>query len=162
QLRVATIAPGDILFIPPHWWHHVESFGLNVMISNWGSPFSLKVWREIGRVRVEALALFHHLTPPEREVYAAVWDEQVFRNAPPPRDELRGTLGAAVATDRLDKNLADAAALFARVPEIWRRHARLAFHYFVFQTHPDRVSSEPGAHEQLIRELENKLARGEV
>ncbi len=162
NLRVVTLDPGDILFVPPHWWHHVESFGLNVMISNWGSPFPLKVWRAIGRVRVEAMMLFNELTLPERERYAAMWDRRVFRN-PGQSDSSAVDLGAEPAGhQRLERNLAEAADLFERVPEIWRRRGQLAFHYFVFQTDSSPIRHEPGAFESLIGELKGKLARGEV
>ena len=33
---VADLAPGDALFIPPLWWHHVHAFGtLNVLVNYW-------------------------------------------------------------------------------------------------------------------------------
>jgi hypothetical protein len=163
QLRVVTLQRGDVLLIPPHWWHHVESFGLNIMISNWGSTFPLKIWRAIGRVRVEALMLFNDLTPRSCKAYAARWDQQVFRNPRAQTEQVDGELDAEpVARERLDKNLAEAAALFERVPEVWRRHGQLAFHYFVFQTYGTPSSHEAGAHEALIDQLKRKLARGEV
>lgn len=32
----AELAPGDVLFIPKHWWHNVESFGpLNLLVNFW-------------------------------------------------------------------------------------------------------------------------------
>ncbi|CAK9016599.1 Bifunctional peptidase and arginyl-hydroxylase JMJD5 (JmjC domain-containing protein 5) (Jumonji C domain-containing protein 5) (L-arginine (3R)-hydroxylase KDM8) (Lysine-specific demethylase 8) [Durusdinium trenchii] len=42
-----TVAPGDLLFLPAFWWHHVESSeagsdGWNMAVNNWYSP----VWRK--------------------------------------------------------------------------------------------------------------------
>jgi len=35
---VVELAPGDALYLPPFWWHHVESIGmLNVMVNYWWS-----------------------------------------------------------------------------------------------------------------------------
>ena len=33
--QVALVEPGDTLYIPPLWWHHVESYGFNVMVNTW-------------------------------------------------------------------------------------------------------------------------------
>ncbi len=35
RARVVTLEPGDVLYLPPFWWHHVESFGLNIGINCW-------------------------------------------------------------------------------------------------------------------------------
>lgn len=36
QAQVADLAPGDVLYMPKHWWHNVESFGpLNVLVNFW-------------------------------------------------------------------------------------------------------------------------------
>jgi hypothetical protein len=38
EARVAELAPGDALYIPTLWWHHVESIGvLNTMVNYWWS-----------------------------------------------------------------------------------------------------------------------------
>ncbi|MES2126467.1 MAG: cupin-like domain-containing protein [Pseudomonadota bacterium] len=34
--QVADLAPGDVLYIPTLWWHHVESIGaLNILVNYW-------------------------------------------------------------------------------------------------------------------------------
>lgn len=34
--QVAELTPGDVLFLPRHWWHNVESFGpLNLLVNFW-------------------------------------------------------------------------------------------------------------------------------
>jgi hypothetical protein len=33
--RWSPLRPGEILFIPAYWWHHVESVGLNLATSFW-------------------------------------------------------------------------------------------------------------------------------
>lgn len=33
--EMTLVEPGDILHIPPLWWHHVESYDFNVMVNSW-------------------------------------------------------------------------------------------------------------------------------
>lgn len=33
--RQVVLYPGDTLYIPPLWWHYVESYGVNVMLNAW-------------------------------------------------------------------------------------------------------------------------------
>jgi oxalate decarboxylase/phosphoglucose isomerase-like protein (cupin superfamily) len=56
EAYVVTLKPGDVLFVPRHWWHYVENVGVAVSINSWiplvmivcvynklcGTEFSLK------------------------------------------------------------------------------------------------------------------------
>jgi|SRR5688572_3070479 len=80
---VADLGPGDAIFIPTLWWHHVESLDrkLNVLVNYW--------WKgTLGAVERTASAmdcLLHSLLnvrpmPPElRKAWAAMFDHYVFR-----------------------------------------------------------------------------------
>nr|CAD7431537.1 unnamed protein product [Timema monikensis] len=35
QARVVTLNPGDVLFVPHHWWHYVENITTAVSINTW-------------------------------------------------------------------------------------------------------------------------------
>ena len=45
---VATTRPGDVLYIPPWWWHEVtlESPGFSFGVSNRGYDFMMGGWRK--------------------------------------------------------------------------------------------------------------------
>lgn len=32
---VCTIRPGDAIFVPPKWWHHVEASSVSLSVSLW-------------------------------------------------------------------------------------------------------------------------------
>jgi len=35
EAYVVTLKPGDVLFVPRHWWHYVENVGAAVSINSW-------------------------------------------------------------------------------------------------------------------------------
>ncbi|MEO7730914.1 MAG: cupin-like domain-containing protein [Kofleriaceae bacterium] len=142
KLQVAVLEPGDMLVVPPHWWHHVESFGLNVMINNWLIPFSLELWNALGRCRAEAIAVFRARAD-LREAYAPRYDERVFGD--PPR-----TAGPALTDHAAEANLAEAARLFSQVDAAWRRRARLSWRYFVFHSHGQPMPDGPGSLDAML------------
>jgi hypothetical protein len=152
KLQVAVLEPGDMLVVPPHWWHHVESFGLNIMINNWLLPFSLELWNALGRCRAEAIAVFRE-RPELREAYAPRYDERVFRN--PTR-----AAGSAVTDEAADANLAAAAELFGEVDDYWRRRSQLSWHYFVFQRHGAPMREGPGSLDAMLAWQRGNIERG--
>lgn len=72
----ADLAPGDAIFIPPMWWHHVRAEGaLNVLVNYWfGQPRD--------RFPFAALMLALHsirdLPDPERAAWRGWFDHYVF------------------------------------------------------------------------------------
>jgi hypothetical protein len=79
--QVAELQPGDAIYIPPMWWHHVESLGrLNALVNYWWMPVTAE-----GRSSDLALgALFHcilgfgALTPAEKAGWKNLLDHYVF------------------------------------------------------------------------------------
>jgi hypothetical protein len=79
--RVAELEPGDALFIPAVWWHHVESFDVvNVLINYWWQQDS---WVQAERVSptktlLHALLSMRHLPPAHRKGWAELFSHYVF------------------------------------------------------------------------------------
>lgn len=79
--QVAQLHPGDAIYIPPMWWHHVESLErLNALVNYWWMPAT-----DEGRSSDLALgALFHcilgfgALTPAEKAGWKNLLDHYVF------------------------------------------------------------------------------------
>jgi len=85
QAYCADLGPGDALYIPYMWWHHVQMTGpLNVLVNYWwaratawnGSPFDCLV---------HALAALRALPQPERDAWRDIFMHYVFN----PEDETR-------------------------------------------------------------------------
>lgn len=93
---VAELEPGDALYIPALWWHHVRSIGpLNVLVNYWwndmpaaaGSPFE---------VLIHAMMSVRHLPAPQRAAWKAVFDHYVFGDGDPGAhlsSDMKGVLG---------------------------------------------------------------------
>ena len=77
--RVAELHPGDAIYIPTLWWHHVEALSaFNVLVNYWweeappdaGSPFE---------AMVHGLLTIAHLPPERRRRWQQMFDHYVFR-----------------------------------------------------------------------------------
>lgn len=92
-----TLGPGDAIYIPPLWWHHVQAHApLNVLINYWwstapaqaGSPFECLI---------HGLLSIRNLRDEERAAWKALFDHFIF--SPQPDDlahlpvSARGVLG---------------------------------------------------------------------
>jgi len=102
--HVAEVGPGDAIFIPPLWWHHVESLeSFNVLVNYW--------WHDLagdGALADSAFdALLHGivgiraLPPATRRAWAAFFEQYVFgdtaagvEHISPERRGILGTLSA--------------------------------------------------------------------
>jgi hypothetical protein len=78
QSQVAELGPGDALYVPYMWWHHVEALApFNVLVNYWwaetprwmGSPFE---------ALIHAMLSVRGLSPEKREVWRAWFDHYVF------------------------------------------------------------------------------------
>jgi hypothetical protein len=97
QARVAELGPGDAIFIPALWWHHVEALEpFNVLVNYWwksvppdaGSAFE---------AMVHGILAIGALPEREREAWRAMFDHYVFRRNGDPAEHLaksqKGILG---------------------------------------------------------------------
>ncbi|MGI9233975.1 MAG: cupin-like domain-containing protein [Woeseiaceae bacterium] len=92
------LAPGDAIYMPAPWWHHVESQDrLNVLVNFWwdgayaasGLPFT---------ALIHAIQAFRHLPADERQAWKDLVDHYVFESHGDPAAHLAphdpGILGA--------------------------------------------------------------------
>lgn len=97
---VAELEPGDALYLPPLWWHQVESLEpLNALVNYWWSPLladGLPPASGMGALLHARLA-FAALPPTERQGWRVLFDHYVFGEEDPVAylpEERRGVLGA--------------------------------------------------------------------
>ncbi len=76
--RVAELAPGDAVFIPSMWWHHVESLEpFNVLVNYWWRQSPEWMDSPLGALMAGLLTI-RDLPPAQRETWRALFDHYVF------------------------------------------------------------------------------------
>lgn len=99
--QVAELEPGDAIYIPPLWWHHVASLErLNALVNYWWrSAPSIGPAAEPGLdALMHCLLAFKALPSAEREAWKTLLDHYVFNeedpaaHIPPARRGILGTL----------------------------------------------------------------------
>lgn len=101
--QVAELHPGDAIYMPPLWWHNVESLEtLNALVNYWWSPIEVEGY-DTGHARAalyHCLLAFRALPPAERANWRNLLDYYVFADeeavAHMPEDR-RGVLGPLTA-----------------------------------------------------------------
>jgi hypothetical protein len=95
--QVAYLEPGDALFMPRYWWHHVTSLDpYNAMVNYWWGDAGEGLERASDCFQTALLAL-RDLPPGERAYWKAMFDTHVFRAGGDPvahiPADLQGALG---------------------------------------------------------------------
>lgn len=114
RARTAELAPGDAIYIPHMWWHHVRSLDeLSILINYWWdeAPTHQPGLAPINAL-IHALLSFEGLPPEQRSAWQAMFDHFVFHadgdpnaHIPEAKRGIRGTL-TADAKARLRRTLA--------------------------------------------------------
>ncbi len=79
--QVADLAPGDALYIPALWWHHVESLDkFNMLVNYWwkGAPDAPLKTDSALDCLVHALLNLRHLPPEQRAAWGTIFAHYVF------------------------------------------------------------------------------------
>jgi hypothetical protein len=95
--RIAELAPGDALYIPSLWWHHVQGLArLNVLVNYWWKLSPKYVPSPVNALEHAMWALRSRSTQ-EREAWKAIFDYYVFSDPGLAADHMpeaaRGSLG---------------------------------------------------------------------
>jgi len=76
--QVVELEPGDAIFIPSMWWHHVESLApFNVLVNYWWRQSPAYMDSPIGAL-MAALLTLRDLPPAQREIWRGVFDHYVI------------------------------------------------------------------------------------
>ncbi|MBK0013616.1 cupin-like domain-containing protein [Stenotrophomonas sp. S41] len=78
QAQVAELEPGDAVFIPSLWWHHMEGLeAFNVLVNSWWRPVPAWMDSPMNALMLAILAL-RDLPPEQRAHWRTMLDHYVF------------------------------------------------------------------------------------
>lgn len=105
ESETAELEPGDAIFIPYMWWHHVQSLDrLGVLVNYWWNPAPADM-RPLEAL-IHAMTMVRDLPPSQRSVWREMFDAFVFQPGDVPGGHLppalRGVQGATSAETRAE------------------------------------------------------------
>lgn len=115
RARTIDLEVGDVLYLPCHWWHYVESFGLNVSVNYWWSDVHARQRQAANDLFLEALLAVRSMPRHWREFWATVFGQFVFLEQGEPYAHLpaeeQGIAGVATAEriEAIRRQLSDTA-----------------------------------------------------
>lgn len=153
---ITILRPGEILYIPPFWWHHVESFDVNLSINIFSGDVPANLPPLLLDAFMEALAIFSDTPPRLRVLYQQLYAAYAFgtdvSNISCPADEAPYVPRQRVL-DRITTNLVQLAVLCANLPEYWRAYGARMFDYYVFRLDGDPFPTLPGEYQKMVARL---------
>ena len=101
---VAELAPGDALYVPKYWWHHVQSLTpFNVLVNYWWGNSAPTAGNPTAPFLAALLAL-KDLSPADKAYWKAMFDHYIFQTGGDPVAHIpvahQGGLGKQTARDR--------------------------------------------------------------
>jgi hypothetical protein len=145
EAQVAVLEPGEVLIMPPMWWHHVESFGLNVMVNTRVFIDLIPQLEALYGNLSQGVRLFLRCPEAQRAQARALYQETVFAAAP-----AAVASGAVAEPPDFARHREETRQLVARLPDFLAKHLARYYEHFVFQAHGDPHPSLPGAFEAMV------------
>lgn len=99
--QLAELGPGDVLYLPAYWLHHVESQGLNIAVNYWWSELSVEERAAADSAWTHGLLALRNLPPRWRQRYQLLFSHFIFQEHGDPYAHLpvaeQGLAGAPTA-----------------------------------------------------------------
>jgi hypothetical protein len=152
KAQAAELEPGDLFYLPPMWWHHVESFGLNVMFNTWILPISGSHFGNLTASLVRGLLLFHDVDARVRADYRPAYAAILTGATPDPAATLAPGTDAGFGA-RVSRHMAETARVLKDVPACLCETLPQLYDYYLFHVAgpPALARGEPAAFLRKLR-----------
>lgn len=143
--RVAVIEEGDLLCLPPCWWHYVEAApGLNLMINTFAWALPPRQERQFEVMMRKAVRTALDLSQEELSSVRSQLYQPLENTQASPKSN-----GSSPA-----RTLLHALSRFLRpdIPGYWRQIARTYYDHYIFQINGHPVSTYPERHAAWARQ----------
>jgi hypothetical protein len=150
--QTVELEPGDLFYLPPMWWHHVESFGLNVMVNTWVLPISGNHFMDLTANLVRGLLLFHSVDDQLRSDYRPRYHALLTGAALEPAGAGAGGPDGAWRA-RVMRHMDDTVRVTAGVPDCLRTTLPQLYDYYLFHVAgpPALSRSDPAPYLRRLR-----------
>jgi len=110
RAQQAELVPGDAIYIPFHWWHHVESLdGFNVLVNYWWADASNLQLPSPLSTSLLAMLTMRSLPPQQQRAFLAMIRHYVLAEGGEKVNEATyGEVARAIARQRRDMGLRNA------------------------------------------------------
>jgi len=142
----ATLRAGEMLYVPPLWWHHVESSDLNIMVNCWEDDIPELLLNVCLAGFMEAVVLFAGTSPTVRTAYRGMYYRYLFDLDPPAAAgavEEPGYVPDQATLDRITANLLRAVSTAGSLPLYWRQALAEWYDYLAFQAYGEPFPGMP-------------------
>jgi len=100
--QVAELGPGDAIYIPTLWWHHVESLDpLNLLVNYWWGSQSTPDPRMPFDCLLDCLRSMKDLPPAQRQAWGALFHHYLFEAGADPADHIPEHRRGVLARSRI-------------------------------------------------------------
>ena len=151
QAQQVVLGPGDVLFIPPLWWHCVESFGFNLMINSWYNDSTVAASDTLRRAKNTLHSAIVASSNIELQSSESAEALSLLDTTSSKSSNTTGQNAPLANQPGLRNWLIQAQHELELMPPYWRNWFFLQYSYYVLKTNGDPYPTLPGALEDFVQ-----------
>lgn len=160
SIRIAVLEPGEFLYMPPLWWHAVESDTFNVGINCWffdDGP-RMRISRHCYFPALNLLDVLSKATENERknlrDSFSRAFDTGVW-----PETKVDTPARKVISTAKKLKDSIDGSGLTQEQKNLWRRWVRVFCDWYIFCVNENPYPTlEAGEHQRMVQRMSRPMA----